>query len=76
MAIRISKADANNYEAWVTPPHGSGTTWHTSGPVSVDELIEQLRGLGCHTTDIGDAFFEADPNWLDQRPHDQVRGSG
>jgi hypothetical protein len=29
-----------------------------------DELIDKLRALGCHQTDIGDAFSEADPDWL------------
>jgi hypothetical protein len=24
-----------------------------------------LREHGCHQTDIGDAFYEADPDWLD-----------
>jgi hypothetical protein len=23
-----------------------------------------LRSLGCHQTDIGDAFYAADPEWL------------
>ncbi len=27
-------------------------------------LIDRLRELGCHTTDIGDAFYLADPYWL------------
>jgi hypothetical protein len=30
------------------------------------ELVEALRGLGCHTTDIGDAMYEADPFWLNR----------
>ena len=32
--------------------------------MAVDDLIEALRKLGCHQTDIGDAFYDADPNWL------------
>jgi len=34
--------------------------------MSRKELIDALRALGCHTTDIGDAFYTADPNWLDE----------
>jgi hypothetical protein len=29
------------------------------------ELVAALLGLGCHQTDIGDAFYVADPDWLD-----------
>jgi hypothetical protein len=29
-----------------------------------EQLIEELGGRGCHQTDIGDAFYEADPEWL------------
>jgi hypothetical protein len=31
-----------------------------------NDLDKQLYELGCHVTDIGDAFYEADPNWLDR----------
>jgi hypothetical protein len=31
-----------------------------------DDLVDALRGIGCHQTDIGDAFYEADPDWLDR----------
>ena len=29
-----------------------------------DDLVAALRERGCHQTDIGDAFDEADPEWL------------
>jgi hypothetical protein len=32
-------------------------------------LIDALAELGFHQQDIGDAFYEADPDWLD-RPLD------
>ncbi len=38
----------------------------TSGPTSLGALIDALE-LGFHQQDIGDAFYEADPDWL-QRP--------
>jgi hypothetical protein len=32
--------------------------------MAMDDLVAALRRIACHTTDIGDAFFEADPHWL------------
>ncbi len=32
--------------------------------MSRDALIVELRRLGCHTTDIGDVFYAANPAWL------------
>ena len=52
------------YEATVTPPHGGGVPWSTDSPMTRQDLIAALRGRGCHQTDIGDAFYEADPDWL------------
>jgi hypothetical protein len=54
------------YAARVTPPHGRGTYWATSEPLPASALIENLQELGCHQTDIGDAFHEADPFWLNR----------
>jgi hypothetical protein len=53
------------YEAKVSPPH-SATAWATPEPMSVDDLDRALYHLGCHPTDIGDAFYAADPNWIEQ----------
>ncbi len=63
MPIVISKVGAL-YEADVTPPHGSGRRWHSPSPDEPDVLIAKLLELGCHQTDIGDAFYAADPAWL------------
>lgn len=52
------------YTAEVTPLHGRESYWRTLQPVSANELLKRLRGLGCHTTDIGDAFFDAYPDWV------------
>ena len=61
MPIEIEKAP-DGYLARVTPPHGS--EWETVRPLGRDELIAALREQGCHQTDIGDAFYAADPEWL------------
>lgn len=68
MAIRIRRVDSK-YIAEVTPPHGGGSRWASPGPMSADDVIAKLRSLGCHQTDIADAFDEADPGW-DMRSDD------
>jgi hypothetical protein len=52
------------YEAVVTSPHGRGQAWRTEYALGRSELIDVLRSRGCHQTDIGDAFYDADPEWL------------
>ena len=54
------------YSATVTPPHGGGRLWSSPKPLPASDLIDALRELGCHTTDITDALYEADPLWLDR----------
>lgn len=62
MSIKIRRV-GTLYSATVSPPH-SGVMWSTPKPMQVDELDKKLFELGCHPTDIGDAFFEADPDWI------------
>lgn len=66
MPIRI-KREGEGYSAQVTPPHGGGSNWTSDSPMTLDDLIEHLRSLGCHQTDIGDALNLADPEWLSRR---------
>jgi hypothetical protein len=63
MAIVIRRVDGL-YEAEVTPPHGGGIAWQSPMPLTRDQMIQALRERGCHQTDIGDAFYDADPEWL------------
>lgn len=65
MPIEI-KRDGDRYTAVVTPPHGRGERWASPNRMSASELVDALRELGCHTTDISDAMFEADPFWLNR----------
>ena len=65
MAIIIKLAGIG-YLAEVTPPNIHGSAWKISKPMSRDELARELLRLGCHETDVGDAFYAADPNWLER----------
>jgi hypothetical protein len=69
MPIVINKL-GDHYEAEVTPPHGRGRVWQSSHPENVDVLIAKLLNIGCHQTDIGDAFYAADPEWLSRGDED------
>lgn len=62
MPIVITRVE-DLYEAEVTPPHGGGRYWRSPQPMGIDDLIAALLERGCHQTDIGDALFEADPEW-------------
>jgi len=66
MPIEIEKVDGG-YLARVTPPHGNDRAWASKHPQPAEALIAELQVRGCHQTDIGDAFYEADPNWLSER---------
>lgn len=48
----------------VAPPHGNGVTRNTPERLVANDLIEELMARGCHQTDIGDAFYEADEAWV------------
>ena len=60
--IKIEKVP-DGYLVHATPPHVEGE-WKNSTPLSCTELVKELKARGLHTTDIADAFHEADPNWL------------
>jgi hypothetical protein len=55
----------DGYLAHATPPRGQ-QEWRSPAPLSATVLVEELRARGVHTSDISDAFYEADPNWLSQ----------
>ena len=60
--IKIEKV-RDGYLAHVTSRH-SQEEWKNPTPLSRGELVKELRSRGVHTTDISDAFYEADPDWL------------
>lgn len=65
MAIKIAKIVDSLYRAEVTL-RGAAATKIFIGPVNIRELIDELESMGCHQTDIGDALYDCDPNWLDR----------
>jgi hypothetical protein len=61
--ITINKV-ARGYQVHATPPSVS-SEWKTEAPLSIQEIIARLLALHAHhQTDIGDAFYRADPNWI------------
>lgn len=46
----------------VSPPH-SREPWCSTGPLSATEVLETLSNLGCHSTEVTDALYAADPSW-------------
>jgi hypothetical protein len=60
--IKIEKV-RDGYVAHATSPHVQ-EEWKSPNPLNRDELVKELRSRGAHTTSISDAFYEADPNWL------------
>jgi hypothetical protein len=60
--ITINKV-AGGYQVHATPPNVR-SEWKTEAPLSVQEIIAKLLALNAHQTDIGDAFYSADPNWI------------
>jgi len=70
MAITIRRV-GDRYSAEVTPPHGGGVPWGTPDPMPARQLTRALLDRGCHQTDVGDAFYEADPAWVDRLPAEE-----
>ena len=62
MPISI-KRTGDRYEADATVAR-TGEAWSTDQLLTVTELIDRLVELGFHQQDIGDAFYDADPDWL------------
>jgi hypothetical protein len=63
VGIEVS-VKGDGYVATVSPNPLGGATWLSGEPMSGRALSDTLVKLGCHQTDVGDAFYQADPNWL------------
>ena len=60
MPITIHSA-GDRYQVSVSPPEGQ--FWQSNVPLTPQEIFDKLIDLGCHTTDISDALYAADPLW-------------
>jgi hypothetical protein len=60
--IQVAKVP-KGYIAHATPPHVK-TEWRSTKPLLAKALIAVLVERGAHQTDIGDALYAADPDWL------------
>lgn len=59
--LNVAKV-GDRFAVEVSPPH-SREPWRTTKPLSATDVLEKLSNLGCHSTDITDALYEADPSW-------------
>jgi len=62
MTIKATKLEDGLYAAEATPPHAR-SSWK-SQPMQLRQLIAELRALGCHPADIGDALYTVDRDWV------------
>jgi len=51
----------DRYNVSVSPPEG--TEWRSSEAMTATAILEKLSALGCHSTDVTDALYAADPGW-------------
>lgn len=63
MTIKVAKVGENKYTAEASPPHASSVR-KTPAPLQLRQLIAELKALGCHPTDIGDALYTVDKDWV------------
>jgi hypothetical protein len=60
MGIHIT-VDGDRYLVSVSPPEGP--YWRSREALTATGVLATLSQLGCHSTDITDALYEADPTW-------------
>jgi len=51
------------YAVRATPPHVQ-EAWVSASPLPMRALVNELQLRGAHQTDIGDALYEVDPDWI------------
>jgi hypothetical protein len=53
--------ESGGYRVSVSPPHAE--SWRSPGLLTPTKVLEELSARGCHSTDITDALYAANPNW-------------
>jgi hypothetical protein len=61
LVLSVAKV-GDRFVVEVSPPD-SREPWRTTEPLSATDVLKKLSTLGCHSTDITDALYEADPSW-------------
>jgi hypothetical protein len=59
--------ESGGYRVFVDPPHAD--EWRSPGLLTATEVLEELSKRGCHSTDITDALYAANPTWTQE--HDK-----
>jgi hypothetical protein len=63
MSIILKKQSDGLYTALATPPDVS-EVWSTTEALGTGQIIHELLKRGAHQTDIGDAFYDQDQDWV------------
>jgi hypothetical protein len=53
--------ESGGYRVLVSPPHAE--SWQPQRLLTATDVLEQLSARGCHSTDITDALYAANPDW-------------
>jgi hypothetical protein len=51
----------DKYHVTVSPP--DGPHWRSAEPLTATAILEKLGDMGCHSREITDALYAADPKW-------------
>jgi hypothetical protein len=63
MALKIVRISDDLYSVCATPPDVR-SEWSPAEPMRGQQLTRELLGRGAHQTDVGDAMYDADPDWI------------
>ena len=74
MPITIRRHGDGLYDVTASPPDAP-THWRSPAPLTVHEVFVRLTDLGCHTTDVSDALYAADPFWTRHEREGRQPGS-
>jgi len=70
MALEVEVV-GDRYAVAVSPPHCSD--WRSLEPLTATQVLKALSALGCHSTDITDALYAADPHWTVAHDAEELR---
>ena len=65
MTITVTHSDGR-YAAEVTEDGDDDATWRTESGLTAKGLVDALAKHGCRHTEIGDAMFAVNPDWLSE----------